>query len=287
VQAVAGPATANGGDTINVSWRVANIGPNATDATSWIDRLVLSPGTVYNPATAILLGNIAHTGAIAANGNYVGQASVQVPNGISGTYNIITDATSQVYEKGHTQNNTGVSVNPITVAPVPSGNLAVTNVAAPPTAVPGVQQQITWTVQNTGTGTARAPWADNVYLSTDGTLNGATYLATVYGATYLATVPHNFDLAPDAIYTASATVVLPDRADGNYKILVVPDANNQVYEPNRSASNNGTSPLALASRSRAGRSHAWSNQPELRRQHQRDVDGDRFRQRSCARKLDR
>jgi hypothetical protein len=223
---------------IDVSWRVANIGANTTDASSWVDRIVLSPGAVYDPASAILLGDITHTGALAANANYVGQASVQVPNGISGTYNIlvITDATSQVYEKGHTQNNTGVSVNQITVAPVPSANLAVTNVAAPPTAVPGVQQQIMWTIQNTGSGTARAPWVDNVYLSTDGTLGNAARLATV---------PHNFDLAPGATYTASATVVLPDKADGNYKILVVPDGNNQVYEPNRSASNNGLSPLAL------------------------------------------
>jgi hypothetical protein len=238
VQAVVAPTSALSGGAINVTWRVANLGNSATNVSTWKDRIVLSTSNVYSSSSSIVLGDITHNGALAVGANYVGQASVQVPNGISGAYNVlvISDIAGQVYEKGLTQNNTGVSIAPIVVAPVPSANLAVTYVTFPSTAVPGVQQQVSWSIQNTGTGTARAPWVGNVYLSTDGTLSNVTYLATV---------PQNFDLPPGATYIGSAMVVLPDRADGNYKILVVPDANNQVYEPNRSATNNGTSPLAL------------------------------------------
>src|SRR5262249_48125953 len=229
VQAVVGPMTANSGDVINVSWRVANVGTSATDASSWTDRIVLSADTIFE-ASDIVLGDIVHTGTLAAGGNYVGQASVPTPGGVSGQFNIllVSDVGAQVYEKGLTSNNVGVSINRISIAPTPSADLAVTNIDTASSGVPGGQQDVTFTIQNIGNGIARAPWADSVYLSSDGTLTDAKLLATV---------ARNFDVAPGESYTATASVSLPDKPNGNYQVLVVTDAAAQVYEAGSEGNN--------------------------------------------------
>jgi hypothetical protein len=238
VPAVVAPATANSGDRINVSWRVTNSGDGTTSVSTWKDRIILSTGSVYNPVTDIVLGDVTHTGALAANANYVGQASVQLPNGVSGQFNIlvVTDIGGQVYEKGATQNNTGVSVTPIAIAAAPSADLTVANVVAASAGVPGQQQTVSWTVQNIGNGPARAPWVDSVYLSSDGTLNTAVQLASV---------TNNFDVAAGGGYSAQATITLPDWVDGTYQLLVYTDATAKVYEPNHDTNNIASSPLTL------------------------------------------
>jgi hypothetical protein len=77
VPAVVAPATANSGDPINVSWRVTNSGDSTTSVSTWKDRIILSTGNVYNPATDMVLGDVVHTGALAPGVDYVGQASLQ------------------------------------------------------------------------------------------------------------------------------------------------------------------------------------------------------------------
>ncbi|MEH2565659.1 CARDB domain-containing protein [Bradyrhizobium sp. AZCC 2289] len=237
VQVVVGPASGNSGEPISLSWRVANVGTSGTVASTWKDRVVLSADAVFDPSD-IVLGDVTHNGSLAPGENYVGQATLQLPNGVSGQFSIlvVSDIGGQVYEKGLTQNNTGVSINQIAVAPAPSADLAVTQIVAPAGGVPGQQLDVTWTVQNVGAGAALAPWVDRVYLSTDGTLNGAILLASVQ---------RNFDLAPGASSTVAASVVLPDKADSNYEIFVVTDADNQVYEPGNKTNNTAVVPLAL------------------------------------------
>src|SRR5262249_41428062 len=78
----------------------------------------------------------------------------------------------------------------------------------------------------------KGPWLDRVYLSTDGTLNGAMLLASVQ---------HDGDPTSGEHYDASANVTLPDVADGTYTIIVQTDAADVVYERDGEGNNVGVS----------------------------------------------
>ena len=86
-----------------------------------------------------------------------------------------------------------------------------------------------------------APWVDRVYLSLTGELAGATALGTL---------THNTPLAVGTSQTFSLQVTLPALADGDYRVLVVSDADGQVYEAQRESNNTSVSaaPLTLQHR---------------------------------------
>src|SRR5262249_48595933 len=99
---------------------------------------------------------------------------------------------------------------------------------APTAGQPGLSVIVTWAVANQGPGLAKGPWVDRVYLSSAGTVPGATLLATVQ---------HAADLAGGATYTASATFGLPSAADGAYHVVAVTDDANSVFEGNGEGNN--------------------------------------------------
>ena len=68
---------------------------------------------------------------------------------------------------------------PLTVTLPPLPDLELVSVTAPASAHPGRPLSIQWTVRNAGTVTAPPAWVDRVYLSADGTLNGATLIGSV------------------------------------------------------------------------------------------------------------
>jgi hypothetical protein len=77
-------------------------------------------------------------------------------------------------------------------------------------------------VVNNGDSAAAAPWVDRIYLSPDGTLNGAVQLGEVFRGTSL-TVGAHYDV--EATFTVPGSV-----ADGNYQLLVFTDAGDVVPE---------------------------------------------------------
>ncbi len=237
VEVVVGPTAALSGDEISISWRVANLGPNPTDTGAWSDRIVLSSNLVVD-ASDIVLADVAHTGVLAAGQSYTGQKLVRLPDGIAGTFRILVaaNANSGAFEKGLTGNNTGVSVGQIAVAPGNAPDLTVSAVSAPAAGVPNEVQTVTWTVTNNGGAAARAPWIDRIYISADGTLSGATLLASV---------TRNFDLAAGANYVGTAQVTLPDFADGTYRFLVIADSNSQIYEAGLESNNSATNQIGF------------------------------------------
>ncbi|MER9397477.1 LEPR-XLL domain-containing protein [Mesorhizobium sp. M0615] len=237
VEAVVGPLTGRSGELIDLSWRVRNQG-EATDVTVWTDRIVLSADEVVD-ATDRILANVVHTGALAKDGTYAGRATVRLPDGLQGSFHLllITDAEARVYERDATANNIGQSLTTIAVSAAPAADLVVTGVVAPASGVPGQHKTVTWTVRNDGEGGARAPWTDRVYLSKDGTLATAIVIGEVRRV---------FDLAVGTSYVGTVDVTLPDAADDTYQILVVTDANQEVYEVDRETNNALGSSLALS-----------------------------------------
>jgi subtilase family serine protease len=220
------PVAAAPGKGIDVSWTVTNQSSQPTGVNSWSDRIVLSAdGDLGTLEDNIQLAVVSHSGALVPGASYTQTQTVALPPGISGNYHIfvITDVGNQVLEYGQEGNNTAVAVLPISLTPAP--DLQVTSLSAPA----GTSEQdllVSWTVTNNGAGEAsgnNSTWVDQVYLSTDGTLNPNTALL-------LGKFRHLGDLATGESYTASGTVKLPVGVAGNHQIFVITDAQNDVYE---------------------------------------------------------
>ncbi|HEY4634688.1 MAG TPA: CARDB domain-containing protein, partial [Candidatus Limnocylindrales bacterium] len=222
VEAVSAPAAAESGDEVTVTWRARNVGVGATDTASWIDRVILS-GDVVLDGSDVPLAQVGHSGALAVGANYTAQAGVRLPDGIEGDFHVfvVADATGAVFEHGLDDNNTGRTVVPIAVTLTPAPDLVVNSVTAPAASQPGETVSVTWTASNVGPGSAPGGWVDRVFLSTDGTLTGATFLTSV---------ARSADLASAGSYTQTAAVVLPIVADGGYRLVVVTDAAGAVFE---------------------------------------------------------
>ena len=104
------------GQNLTVNYTVTN--SSDVDATgSWTDSIYLSPGTTFDPATAILFQRVTHSG-LAANSSYNGSVTAPAPGVLPGNYSIIviTDSREQVPdpERG---DNTAASAQPVAVTP--------------------------------------------------------------------------------------------------------------------------------------------------------------------------
>ncbi len=90
------PATTpQSGDTIAVSFTVANIGTRATRETTWVDRVYLSRDGSLDSGD-VMLGQIARIKALDAGDAYRQTINVQLPEGISGGFHIIVMTDSSV-----------------------------------------------------------------------------------------------------------------------------------------------------------------------------------------------
>src|SRR5205823_5851540 len=126
-------------------------------------------------------------------------------------------------------NNTGQSpLIAVTLTPPP--DLQVTSITIPSKVLSGDPLQATWDVTNLGPGLAAGSWVDRVYFSTDDQVGNDTLLGSF---------THTGDLAGSEHYSRTETVTVPERPDGAYRVIVITDADNAVYEY-QSEGNNAT-----------------------------------------------
>ncbi|MDL2322168.1 hypothetical protein LJC47_07500, partial [Desulfosarcina sp. OttesenSCG-928-B08] len=241
VTTVTAPAIAAVGGQIELEWHVTNTGNQETDASAWSDKIILSTDGYVGNSDDIVLGTFQHDGTLAAGESYTGRASVTLPAGLDGNFQlfIVTDATNTVYEFFHEHDNASAAT-PIAII---GSDLTVTAVSPPGNARFGETVDLSWTVQNSGTTPASGTWTDNVYLSSDGTLNGAILLHTETHTTGV--------LEAGADYTATASIQLPSGESlsaGTYFLVVQTNATGTQQEV--SADNNiGTSGAMSITRS--------------------------------------
>ena len=231
VEAVtAAPSDALSGRPLTVSWRVRNVGIAPTNVVSWSDRVILSDDDVLDAGDTTLT-DVLRTQQLDVDANYTVSVTLTLPEGIEGTFHLFVEADAnaaadgKVFERQFEDNNVGRTPAPINVTRRPEPDLQVTAVTAPSSGQPGQPIVVQWTVTNVADGAHDGPaegsWVDRVYLSTDGTLNNATVLAEV---------SREGPLPKGENYPESVEVVLPVVLDGSYTILLVTDAENQVYE---------------------------------------------------------
>jgi hypothetical protein len=238
VSQVTVPASAQTGTSMQVQWTVANNGTTTTTVSAWTDTVYLSTDQILDAGDTVL-GSFAHSGALASAASYSSSQLVTISQTLAaGTYYVIvfTDSGNQVPEPGAKNNNTTVSsAMAITRALVP--DLAISNVTAPASGNIGSPVTVGWTVSNLGAAGAFGNWVDRVYLSPDGTLNGAVSLGDFVRPS---------TLVAGASYTQSVSVTLPVAADASDVIVVVTNATGSVYEQGATANNQAAAPGPFA-----------------------------------------
>jgi RHS repeat-associated protein len=233
------PGTALASHALTFSYQVANSGAGATPNYGWTDAYYLSPTALFNPSTAVLLGQQVHGGSLAPGASYASTVTETLPNGLSGTFFLFVQADSggAVFELPSYTPNKLSAPAAIQIASQPA-DLVVSAASAPPTAASGTDVTVNWTATNQGTGdTAVASWTDSVYVDAGATLDASAVL--------LGSFTHSGLLTVGGSYSQSQAVLLPQGLAGNYNLFVVTNANHAVFEGANSG-NDTSAPLPIA-----------------------------------------
>ncbi|AFY39930.1 RHS repeat-associated core domain protein [[Leptolyngbya] sp. PCC 7376] len=222
------PATAEAGQATRVEWTVTNEGTGDTSVTSWVDRVIISDNDILGDEDDQILATFNQTGLLDVGESYTRNELVTFPNTFAGDKYlfVVTDARNNVYEAAQEDNNASDGL-PVTLPELSESlaNLEVTAVNSPTVARGAEFLTISWTVENTGVGsTDSTVWYDNVYLSSDPTLDKDN-------AILLGEIRHTNPLESGQEYTAQQTFIVPPNAEGDFYVFVEADSRNQVTEP--------------------------------------------------------
>jgi len=228
VSSVSAPTATYTDQPITVNWTVTNegIGPAAPD--TWDDSVYLSTDQFLTTSSAILLGSVQHTGGLAAGASYSASLTAKIPDYASGPYYVfvVTDSGNVVFEATPSGSHQAYDPMALLVTMPPPCDLTVSAVTVPATGTAGqlTPTPLSWTVTNVGSYPAVGTWADNIYLSPDGTWTASDALIGQFF--------HYGDLAPGASYTVQTTLDVPGVSPGNYYVIVRTDALGNEREAN-------------------------------------------------------
>jgi subtilase family serine protease len=223
VVSVDAPATALASHNMDVSYIVKNFGTSDTTALYITDKFYLSTDVTFEESD-IFLGDRRYRRTLAVDEDYIGSASVTLPDGLSGDFYlfVVTDASNKVFELDEDNNN---QYDPAAILITSSpADLVVTSMTTESPVEYGGTMRVEWSVSNNGVGdTAVDQWSDRIYLSRDDTLG---YGDKTLGVFNRSGTPMN----PGQSYTKTQFVDIPTYANGDYFVLVVSDSEDKVYE---------------------------------------------------------
>ncbi len=233
VTEVTAPPQAFSGEPITITWHGQNNGDGRTRETAWYDRVYLSTDTLLD-GTDLMLGDVAHSGALGVGEGYTGSLTTQLPIGLTGSFHFIvaTDIHNQVYEHTLETNNTRAEASVTEILLTPPPDLEVVSSHVPDTARAGAAFAVHYRVENLGatdTPARQAWWYDQAWLSLDDNIDGSDLS--------LGTFAHYGTLATDAGYDAAISGQLPSSLLGRYKVLLRTDVGNAVFEGTGEANN--------------------------------------------------
>jgi len=194
VSDVVAPTQTFAGATVELSYKVTNLGVGETDRDGWTDTIWLtrdkdrpSPRAINKPPSVIndiYLTAVSHQGSLDKDGYYEVTTTVTIPENIkeeqivgdwyltpwTDAYDLVLEDTFDVNLNPDDPNeldNNNYKARKITIlSPPPKSlpDLAVTNIVSPLEGVAGEPFQVSWTVENQGDGATTANWSDIVYL---------------------------------------------------------------------------------------------------------------------------
>ena len=201
--------------SINVAWRVDNLGTGVGKTTSWVDRVIMSSDDILGNGDDRVLGSYQHDGALASGEFYERNERIALAAATSGRFKIfvVSDAKAEVFENGLESNNSARAANSVDVMPSPYADLQIGSVTTQGAAASGRALRVTWDVANRGIGlTNTAEWSDQVWLSRKP--DGSEIVAQ------LGSYSHIGQLAVNDQYSRSVEVMLPEGIAGDFYINV-------------------------------------------------------------------
>ncbi|MBF0449143.1 MAG: hypothetical protein HQK75_00045 [Candidatus Magnetomorum sp.] len=211
------PLTIYLGEKTSVSWQVHNQGNGSTSATHWMDQMVLSTDTVFDPQDDLVV-TIRNADFLAPGEVYHQEMDINLPHDIpENDYYLIvkTDVLDLVEEFDKESNNVNYDMIPVSVRIPEPGQLTFTYFSAPSEASPGDTIQLTWTVQNIG----QAIIASTHHMIL---LSKNTILEPDKDAILLWTNGENY--LPGQSYTASHSLQMPSLIEmGQYYLIPATD----------------------------------------------------------------
>ena len=222
ISALADPGSIVVGDAFAVSWTVSNIGSGEAFA-NWYDRVYLSQDAVLDGGDLALGSAFYRPGHPGAMASYSPNVSVSVPTSYlnEGPHWLIvkTDVAGSQVESSEANN---IAMTPVAVSLPPHPDLEVASVPVPASdGWSGQPLEVRWTAANTGDATASGSWLDTVYLSTDGTVDGAIKSVAFARPTAL---------GPGESYEQQVSLTLPNGIEGTYYFVIKVDSQGQVAE---------------------------------------------------------
>jgi|GEM_PF-2034177 len=225
------PATAESGGSVVVSWQITN--PNAIDAVgTWTNALYLSDDSELSSDDQLLRADTFINGTVSGNGGVANlEFSVVMPSTLQDltAYLIAVADNGESLEESDEGNNASAAVA-IDIVAEPSPDLITQSIVAPSAAVFGEELMVTLSGQNTGTSATTGGWADQVFLSSDMTLDESdTFIGIGFQPDPVV------DGEPYSI--ADVTITLPlenSLLPGTYFLVVKTDAFGQISESNES-----------------------------------------------------
>jgi RHS repeat-associated protein len=221
------PTQAFGGQNIQLGWTLRNAG----EGPAWTDHdnVYLSVDQVLDRQSDMVLGSLSH-GSLAVGAAMEVAGKFALPRGLSGQFYLFVDALPAAGETAFANNVS--SPRGIQLALPPAADLAVQSVNVPASAVVGAATSIGFTVSNLSGSTAQGDWTDALYLSADDRWD--------LGDRLLGRVDHYGDVPVGGSYSGSLNVLLPNVAEGSYRVILRSDIRNVLPEANE-ANNLGVS----------------------------------------------
>ncbi len=228
--------TAKSGQNINLSWQVDNQGIGVTDTDSLEESVALATDP---QGTNIVqyLGNFIHLGAVAVGGKYERAVDLKLPNGLNGNYYLVVKvntASNGAFELDNKANNT--QIIPISVTLTPAPDLVVKSITAPMNLQSGDRFDLSWTIENSGTGNTDGTWVDSVYLQEIGKPDN---LIKLQDFTY------NRTLESGKSYIRTESFKVDDKIQGQYRVVVKTNLSASLYEADITNNSNTSAPVQI------------------------------------------
>ena len=198
-------APAETGHAANFSWTVTNRGVGDSVTDFWVDSLWGSLDAVVGNNDDFLVGNVAHSGVLAADGSYDVAITPVLSYALTGQtrFYVRTDTGNAVTESDDANN---VSTVATTAVLREVADLQVHDLAFTPVAGNAHLFDVHFVVRNDGVAATNANfWYDSIYLSTDATLGDSD--------TRVDARRHANPLAPGEQYTVDARITVHERSD--------------------------------------------------------------------------
>jgi subtilase family serine protease len=238
VSAATAPASANVGETVEVSWTVTNQG-NAVASGDWYDYVYISDDAIFDfDDTYISDAEIVTQTPLAAGNSYTFTQNVTIPNAATGNQYLLFVADGDE-EQGELNESNNTRAVPIQLG---GPDLTVSAATAPVSGTLGESVELSWTVTNQGNVAATADWYDAIYISDDATFDFTdTFVTSTWTG---AQTP----LAAGASYSFTQNVTIPITATGDRYLLFVADKSPYYYDSNQQGEtneNNNTRAVAI------------------------------------------